>query len=124
MVTTIHDVPGNFVFPVPLKAHAAATATELQNVFRVPYAAKIVSVELIPDGAVTGQATDYTSLSVINAGTGGVGTTVLGTAIDYSSSGVTQAVGVAVDLYRPTTPLAITAGSILQVKFTKTGNGL
>lgn len=124
MSTQVHDTPGNFQSTYALRAHAAATATEVANVFRAPYACKIVSVELIPDGAVTGQATNYTSLAVLNAGTAGTGTTVLGTAIDYSSAGVTQAAGVAVDLYRPATPLAVASGVILQVQMAKTGTGL
>lgn len=124
MVTTAHDIPGARVDAHMLRAHLAATATETALVWRAPFAAKIRSIEWTPEADVTGQATDFSTISVINAGTNGIGTTVLGTPVAYSSSGVTATGGTAVALYAPTTYLAVAAGTYIGIKFTKTGNGL
>ena len=119
---SIHDIPGNFVAQHAIPAHAAATATEKVNIFRAPFACKIVSVEVIPDAAATGDNTNSTHVNLLNAGTAGTGTTELG-ALDYAT-GTDAAVGVAQDVYRPASPLAIASGVILQAQLEKVSSGL
>ena len=122
MSISIHDIPGNHVATFPVPAHAAATATEVVNIFRAPFACKIVSVELIPDAAITGADTNSTNVNLLNAGTAGTGTTELGN-IDFAS-GTDAAAGVAQDLYRPATALSVASGVILQVQIEKVSSGL
>lgn len=122
MVSSLHDVPGNHVAFYALRGHAAATATEKAFVFRAPFDAKIVSVEIIWDAAITGADTNTTHVNLLNAGTDGTGTTELGN-IDYVS-GTDAAAGAAADLYSPASPLAVDEGTKLAVQFEKVGNGL
>ena len=122
MTSAIHDIPGTHVATTVIPAHAAATATEKINVFRAPFACKIVSVEVIPNAAATGDDTNRTNVNLLNAGTAGTGTTELGN-LDYAT-GTDAAVGVAQDVYRPASPLAIASGVILQLALEKVATGL
>lgn len=122
MVSSLHDVPGNHVAFYALRGHAAATATEKAFVFRAPFDAKIVSVEIIWDAAITGADSNTTHVNLLNAGTAGTGSTELGN-IDYVS-GTDAGAGVAEDLYSPDTPLSVDSGTILAVQLEKVGNGL
>jgi hypothetical protein len=122
MVASFHDVPGNHIAQHGVPTHAAATATELVTIFRAPFDCKIVSVEIIPDAAITGADTNETNVNLINAGTGGAGTTELAN-IDFVS-GTNGVAGTAIDLYSPTDALALDAGTVLQLQLEKVGTGL
>lgn len=122
MASSIHDIPGNHVATAPIRAHAAATATELIAIFRAPFACKIVSVEILWDAAITGADTNTTHVNLHNRGTAGTGTTELGN-IDYVNA-TDAAQFVAEDLYSPATPLSIAAGVILAVQLEKVSSGL
>lgn len=119
---SIHDIPGSHVATYQLRAHAAATATEVACIFRAPFACKIVSVEIIPDAAATGNDTNRTNVNLLNGGTAGTGTTELGN-LDYAT-GTDAAVGVAQDVYRPATALAIASGVILKLQLEKVSSGV
>ena len=119
---SVHDIPGSHVATAVIPAHAAATATEKVNVFRAPFACKIVSVEVIPNAAATGDDTNHTNYNLLNAGTAGTGTTELGN-LDYVTS-TDAAVGVAQDIYRPASALSIAEGVILQIQIEKAASGL
>ena len=109
MATSLHDIPGNHVATYALRGHLAATATEKAFIFRAPFACTILSVEIIWDAAISGTATNYTNVNLLNAGTAGTGTTELGN-VDYAS-GTDAVAGAATDLYSPGTPLAVERGT-------------
>src|SRR5689334_11165070 len=123
MASSLHDIPGPMTATYQLRAHAAATATEDAFIFTAPFACKIRKVEVVWDADITGQATNYTSVAVVNAGTDGAGTTVLGTQTDYAS-GTNAIKGATVSLYAPAAPLALAAGAKLKLQLIKTGTGL
>jgi hypothetical protein len=122
MSNQLHDIPGNHVATAPIRAHAAATATELVGIFRAPFACKIISVEILWDAAITGADTNTTHVNLHNRGTAGTGTTELGN-IDYVS-GTDAAAFVAEDLYSPATPLEVAEGVILAIQLEKVASGL
>lgn len=117
-----HDIMGNRVAQATIRAHAAATATEKQVIWRAPFDAKLVSVEIIPDAAITGDATNYSNVNLLNGGTDGSGTTELGNK-DFSN-GVNGVAGTAISLYAPASPLAVAAGNQLHIQLEKVGTGL
>lgn len=120
-----HDIPGSDVKTFPLRAHAAATATEQQVLFRAPYAMKLNAAYLTFDAAITGANTDTTSVTVINGGQAGAGTTAMTVQKDYTS-GVNEVAGTpdALTLSATDANTNIAQGDVLLFKWTKAGNGL
>lgn len=77
MGTATGMAPSSTVFTARVPGRAAATAT-LDSVIGVVSAAGAVSsVEYFPDAAVAGADTNSLTLSLINAGTNGAGSTVI-----------------------------------------------
>lgn len=117
-----HDIAGPRVKQAIVRAHAAATVTELVNIFQAPFKCRIRSVHLRPDAAITGADTDTTHANLLNGGVAGTGSTELGN-IDFVS-GTDAAVGELLELYAPANPLLVDEGSLLKVQLQKVGNGL
>lgn len=111
-----------FSFTAPIPAHAAATATESYPIFFADRAVKVRKVSLVFSAAVTGTATNYTNVNLVNRGTDGTGTTELAN-IDYAS-GQDAVAMVETSLYAPTTPLAVAAGGVLAIQLEKVSTGL
>ncbi len=68
------QLPGSFSVSIPLQVLAAGTAKDMplfRNGFGAP--AKLTGARYVPQAAVTGHATNYMTLSVINKGLLGVG---------------------------------------------------
>src|SRR4051794_40116430 len=57
--------------------HAAATATEEQRLFIATRKCRVLAIEGISDIAVTGDATNSTTLNVVNKGANGAGAPVV-----------------------------------------------
>lgn len=117
-----HDIMGNRVAFADIRPHAAATATEKQVIWRAPFDAKLISVEIIPDTAATGDNTNSTNVNLINAGTAGSGSTEIGN-VDFAT-GTNAVAGTAISLYAPADGLAVDAGTQLHVQLEKVGTGL
>lgn len=117
-----HDIAGPRVDQAQVRAHAAATATELVNIWQAPFKCKIRSVKLRPDAAITGADTNTTHANLLNGGVAGTGTTELGN-IDFVS-GTDAAVGEELDLYAPASPTLVDAGTLLKVQLEKVSTGL
>ncbi len=104
----------------PIAVHAAATATETRALWTAPRACKVTGISITPDVASTGDDTNSTTVSILNAGSAGSGTTAIAT--------LTLATGtnlVALDEYAiTTTTTALSAGDVLAIKFTKVGSGV
>lgn len=103
-------------------AHASGDATADHGVFRAPFACKVRKVRLVPGDALTGADTNSCYLKVINRGSDGQGSTVLGST--YFSSGTSLVGGDSYNLYAPADPLAIAQDVVLAVQRTKIGGGL
>lgn len=122
MVSSVHDIPGAHQAQYALRAHAAATATEVAYVFVAPFACKVRSVSLVWDAAITGANTNTTNVNLLNAGADGTGTTELAN-IDYAS-GTNATAGATVSLYAPASYLSLAAGAKLAIQIEKVGTGL
>lgn len=122
MATSLHDIPGEHVAYIPLREHAAATATEYQKCFLPPFRCKITEVSIVFDAAITGADSNSTTVSVV------VGETTL-KSIEYTSG--TNAAATDVVDFSPSSPHEVAAaavgsvlGSMVSVGWTKVGNGL
>lgn len=91
-----------------------------------PYKMKIVSALWIAGAAITGQATNFFTLSFFNRGGAGAGTVQWATAIAYSSGAVTagKATPVTLTLSSTASDLLVAANDVLSVEVTTTGTGL
>lgn len=118
----VHDIPGVHVATAVMPASAAADATAEVPVFRAPFACKVRKVVLVPGAAITGTATNYHNLNLINRGTDGSGTTELANR-DYLN-GTNESKAVARELYAPASYLALAAGAVLAIEKEKVGTGL
>lgn len=127
MSSSHHDIPGSDVITRNLRAHAAATATEQQVLFRAPYAMKLNAAYVTYDAAITGADTNSTSITVINGGQAGAGTTAMTVAKDYLATPATNEVAgtpSALTLSATDANTNIAAGDVLLFKWTKVGTGL
>lgn len=105
-------------------ARAAADATSDEVIGRVPISGVVASVNFIPDADLTGADTNSATLSVVNKGLDGNGTTVVASkaftaavnAPDFDETAITLSVTAA--------DLVVTAGQVLAFRRTKVGTGL
>jgi hypothetical protein len=102
---------------------AAADATEDWSVFRCPFDGIIRRVSWIPNADVTGAATNHFTLSVVNKGTDGNGTTAMGTAKTYDNGVNTTDFTEAV-LVDSGDGIAVNKGQVIALRRTKVGTGL
>lgn len=102
---------------------AAATDADISYpVFCAPGNVEIQNIYCVPQAAVTGQATNYRTISAINAGTDGTGTTVLGSAYALSSGNDLTALVKKALASNLTTQVAV--GTVIAFKNAKTGTGV
>lgn len=115
---TMQDIRGDVhirVGNIPTTTDGASKAV----VFTTPYKMDLQEVYAVADTALTGQATNYTSLNVYKNGT----TTKLG-GKNFNASTVTMAQWAKESIYKPTTADALAANDRLVILFEKTGTGL
>jgi len=121
----LQDIPG--IHQESARIPAVATASDVGEwvIFRAPFNCRVKGLSFVPDAAVTGQASHNFTLDVQNKGTAGTGTTSLVTTITYGSG--TDAVAfdeTAFTLSTTDATIRMSAGEVLTLKRTKTGNGL
>lgn len=103
----------------------ATAGNDLNTVFHiVPRAATVSGVLYCPNAAITGANTNTRSLSLVNLGQNGTGTTVIATL--QFNSGINAALGVSRTITLSGTPanLAVAAGDVLQWQSTHIGTGI
>ena len=103
-------------------AHAAATATEVVVVANWDKAVKLINAWFIPDTIVTGQATNYTNLNLLNDGTTAAGTELSN--LDYDGTAVVSTAARVRVAWTIATPSTQAAASTTSVQFEKVGTGL
>lgn len=110
---------------VATAAPAVATAvTGDQVIGEVPYAATITGISYTPEAAITGADTNSRTLTVVNKGAAGAGTTVLGTLALTAGINAVAFDEKAVTLTATIASRAVAAGDILAVVSTAVGTGL
>jgi hypothetical protein len=122
-----HGAAGFHYQTIPVRAHAAATATEEAALLWFPDSAiDITRAWHVPDDAITGADTNSTSLNLIDGGSAGSGTTEIAN-IDYvtgtdatanNEKAFVTAAGTTFTKY------ALAAGSSLMLQYVKAGTGL
>lgn len=117
----LKGIPGQHRALVPNIAHAAATATEYICAWVAPFAGRLIAVNWIPLASVTGTATNYTNLNVINRGASGSGTTELAN-VDYASG--TNATGSDGNAIASGLTTALAQGDVIAIQAEKVGTGL
>ena len=119
----LHDIPGEHHAFAYVPSHAAATATENVVVFKAPFSCKLHAVYLTPAANVTGQATNYTNVNLINRGTDGDGTTEL-SSIDFNAASATMTAYVPKALYSSSDGVSLDEGTVLTIELEKVASGL
>lgn len=119
------ELAGNLGLRIAVPYIAAASGAAGGGNLVCPGALQIVSATWTANATLTGQATNFVTLSFFNRTTG-AGTIQWGTAIAYSSGGVvaTKATPVTITLSATATDLQPALGDVLAVEITTTGTGL
>lgn len=76
MVLRIHDIPGTHTKDGYFAGHATAGSDKEEALFRAPFACTVTAVEWTPSSNVTGDDTNYFTLTIYNRTTG-AGSTVV-----------------------------------------------
>lgn len=119
------ELAGNLGLRIAVPYIAAATGAAGGGNLVCPGNLQIVSATWTANATVTGQATNFVTVSFFNRTTG-AGTVQWATAIAYSSGGVvaTKATPVVLTLSSTATDLQPALGDVLAIEITTTGTGL
>lgn len=104
---------------------AAAGASDDTLLGQAPFAGTVTTVEYVPEAAITGQATNFRTVSLVNKAQDGTGTAVVAT-LAFDSGGVTATANNERIIPLSVTPanLVVAAGDTLQWRSVFTGSGL
>lgn len=116
--------PFGRVYQNPVAPESTAGNSRNSNIYRADSDGTVTSVTYAPVTAITGAATNTRSVSLVNKGQSGAGSTVIAT-IQYNS-GVNAAASDENTVTLSGTPanLNVTAGDILQWQSTAVGTGI
>lgn len=119
------ELAGNLGLRIAVPYVPSATGAAGGGNLVAPGALQIVSATWTANATLTGQATNFVTLSFFNRTTG-AGTVQWATAIAYSSGAVvaTKATPVTLTLSGTATDLQVAAGDVLAVEIATTGTGL
>lgn len=119
------ELAGNLGLRIAVPYIPAASGAAGGGNLVCPGALQIVSATWTANATLTGQATNFVTVSFFNRTTG-AGTVQWATAIAYSSGGVvaTKATPVTLTMSSTATDLQAAAGDVLAVEVTTTGTGL
>jgi len=119
MVISLHDIPGEHLVEAELPALAAGSGGAV--VLHIPFKARVDSLELIPEAALTGANTNYAILTLYDRGTDGTGTTSL-KAINFTA-GVDLAANKLNDFWKPAKPRDADKGQVYELVKSDAGTG-
>lgn len=111
-------------FTVSVPAVTTAEATRDDVVCRAPFAGTVAAVTVIPDAAITGVDTNSRTLSVINKGSTGAGTTVAASKAFASGTNAPAFDETAITVTTDTTSKTVAEGDVLALSQVKVGSGL
>lgn len=111
------------VFPFERTVAAAgAGADNERNVCVVPFAGTVSAVSYVPDTVLTGANTDSRTLSLVNKGAAGSGTTVVATKAFTSGVNAPADRSTALTLSATAADLVVAAGDVLAFQSTHVGS--
>jgi hypothetical protein len=104
---------------------AAATAVSDDSVLaQSPYAGTVTAVQYVPEAAITGAATNNRTVSLVNKGQAGSGTTVVATLTFASGTNATANNEVSLVLSSTEADRVVAEGDTLQWRSIANGTGL
>jgi hypothetical protein len=103
---------------------ASAAAVNFSATIRAPYDGTITSVTYAPVATITGAATNNRTISVVNHGQAGAGTTIAATQTYAVGVNVTGFDEGTIPLSGTAANLIVVSGDILEVKSVANGTGL
>lgn len=116
--------PFGTVLQTPVQPQATAGSNLNTNVFRVPSSGTVSSVTYSTVTAITGANTNTRSVSLVNKGQAGAGTTVIATLQFNSGVNTTASDEKTITLSSTAADLVVTAGDILQWQSTAVLTGI
>jgi hypothetical protein len=111
-------------YTVTVQATTTAEATRDDVVARAPFAGTVAAVTVVPDAAITGVDTNSKTLSVINKGSTGAGTTVAATKAFVSGVNAPAFDETSLTVTTDTTSKTVAEGDVLALSQIKVGSGL
>jgi hypothetical protein len=104
---------------------AAATAVSDDSVIaQSPFAGTVSAVQYVPEAAITGAATNNRTVSLVNKGAAGSGSTVVATLTFASGTNATANNEVSLTLSSTAADLVVAEGDTLQWRSIANGTGL
>jgi hypothetical protein len=116
----IHDLPGAQRDCIVLPLTAAASMPEDYAIWHAPFNAKIRDIVVVWAASLTGDAVNYTTVTVTDKGTAGVGATTLAT-VNYNSGAITGFDAYA--LYDPATYYSVDTGTVISITLSANAGG-
>ena len=101
---------------------AAAGADDTTNLGTAPFAGTVSAVSYVADAAITGAATDSRTVSLVNKGQAGAGTTVVATLALVEGVNAAAADETAITLSVVANATKVVAGDVLQWTSTHVGS--
>lgn len=105
-------------------AVSTAGSSDTTNIAEAPYAGKVSAVGYVADSTLTGANTNTRSVTLVNKGQTGAGSTVVATLTFNSGTNATAADEVTVPLSGTAANLVVASGDVLQWQSTAVGTGL
>lgn len=102
----------------------AANATGTSNIGECPFAGRVTSVTYTPDSTITGADTNTRTLTLVNKGAAGAGSTVIATLALTNGVNATGSDEKALTLTVTTADRVVAEGDILAFVSTHAGTGL
>ena len=119
------DIPGLRYQAQSHQAAVAMGAGDTQSIFLAPFACIITAVTFLPDGAMTGDATDTKIVALRNEGTDGTGTTAVAAADTFGAGdSLAEQTPRAFTLSTTTANVTMADGELLSAVITEAGNGI
>lgn len=106
---------------VPAVAQGASDDTVIGQ---APFAGTVTAVQYVPEAAITGAATNNRTISLVNKGQAGTGTTIVATLTFASGTNATANNEVAITLSATAADLVIAEGDTLQWRSVFNGTGI
>ncbi len=119
MSTTTSSTTGQAKITKRFSVRAGAVAADADNdiaACRAPFAGSVSSVTYVPDTTITGANTDSRTLSILNKGQGGLGTTEVAALALVSGVNATAFDEKAITLDATAADLVVATGDILSFK--------
>lgn len=124
MTISLHDVPGSQPIRGYFPGHLTAGTEKEVAIGTAPFRSKVTAAYWIPSAAVTGDNTNYFSLTILNRGAAGAGNTVVATIDFITNEDAVAQTPVAITLSATAANLLLAEGDILTVEKSVTALGL